>query len=227
MTTITEPARGSVVRSRSHPAAGATAVGRGVRVQLVITGAVVAAVLLGYTQLALPRRHLLSDYVHVVGGLEPFVAGLLALAAACFALASLVMLTRPVVPRLLRVAGGALVLTAAFPTDATRLSAVSLSGQIHRYAALVVFVALPVAGWLLARRRQGAAHRVVRILAGVAAVALVGTLLVHPLSPVAHLLGTDVWEAVLERALAGTEIVLVAAMALAPVPTTLTSASRG
>ena len=45
--------------------------------------------LLGYTVLVLPNRLMLSEYVHVPGGLVPFVGGLLALAVAAAAAARL------------------------------------------------------------------------------------------------------------------------------------------
>lgn len=41
-----------------------------------------------------------------------------------------------------------LALATAFPTDPPGAAAISLSGQIHRYAAAAMFVAVPVAGWL-------------------------------------------------------------------------------
>ncbi|MFC7593392.1 DUF998 domain-containing protein [Nonomuraea antimicrobica] len=58
----------------------------------------------------------------------------------------------------------------AFPTDRPGVP-LSLSGGIHRYAAFAAFLAMPVAGLLLARARIRYA-RAVRVLSGVAVGAL-------------------------------------------------------
>ena len=177
-----------------------------------------AAALLVYTVLALPNRLMLSDYVHVPGGLEPFVGGLLALALATFVVARLAADHDRAAAAVLRVCAGAAVLTAAFPTDATRDEVVSLAGQIHRYAAFAVFVGLPIAAWLLLRHSATRAASVVRALVALSATAVVLTLLMHPSSPVQHLLVRPGWEGGAERLLAGVDVALVAVLALVTGP---------
>ena len=179
----------------------------------VVLGSASAAALLTYMVAALPDRLLLSEYVHVPGGLVPFVGGLLALALAVFAAARLVQVRDAAAAAVLRVSGAAAVLAAAFPTDATRLALPSLSAQVHRYAALVVFVGLPLAGWLLARTAVGGSARLVRGLAALSAVAVVATLLLHPSSPVVPLLGHPGWEGIAQRAMAAADVALVGALA--------------
>lgn len=181
---------------------------------MAVAGSLCAAMLLGYTVIALPNRLMLSDYVHVRGGLEPFVGGLLALAVATAAVARLVAAHARGAAAVLRVSAGATVVAAAFPTDAARTAVPSLSGQLHRYAALVVFVAVPLAGWLLARGAAGGAARVVRWVVVVSAAAVVATLLMHPHSPVAEVVGHPGWEGVFQRTLAATEILLLGTIAV-------------
>ncbi|WP_336206280.1 DUF998 domain-containing protein [Nonomuraea sp. LPB2021202275-12-8] len=67
--------------------------------------------------------------------------------------------------------GASMFLIGAFPTDPPGLP-LSLSGGIHRYAAFLAFLVMPLAGLLLAR--AGIRHaRIVRILSTVALGALV------------------------------------------------------
>lgn len=181
---------------------------------VALGGSLCAATLLTYMVVTLPDRLMLSDYVHVAGGLEPFVGGLLALAVAALAVSRLAAPGCRGAAVALRVSAGATVVAAAFPTDATRVPSPSLSGQIHRYAALLVFVGVPLAGWLLARGVPGAAARAVRWVVFVSAVAVAATLLMHPHSPVAEALGRPGWEGVFQRALATSDLVLLAAMAV-------------
>ncbi len=47
-----------------------------------------------------------------------------------------------------------LVVAAAFPTDPIDTETISLAGEIHRYAGATMYVALPVAGWLVFRRSR-------------------------------------------------------------------------
>ena len=178
-----------------------------------------AAALLIYTVVALPNRLMLSDYVHVRGGLEPFVGGLLALALAILVVARLAADHDRAAALVLRVCGVGAVLTAAYPTDATRAAVVSLAGQIHRYSAFVVFVGLPIAAWLLVRHSATRATLVVRTLVALSATAVVVTLLLHPSSPVQHLIAMPGWEGGAERLLAGVDITLVAVLALVTGPT--------
>lgn len=216
MTTTTLGAtRPLALRHDSRPAVQGPPVQRAQLTQWVaLVGSLCAATLLGYVVVALPNRLMLSEYVHVPGGLVPFVGGLLALAVAAFAAARLAPPAAPAAAGVLRVAGAAAVVAAAFPTDATRLAVPSLAGQIHRYAALVVFLGLPLAGWLLVHRRPGAWSAVARVLTGTATVAVVATLLLHPTSPVAAVVGHTGWEGVAQRLMAVSDVVLVAVMAL-------------
>ncbi|MFI6818616.1 DUF998 domain-containing protein [Nonomuraea sp. NPDC050328] len=71
--------------------------------------------------------------------------------------------------------GVSMFLIGAFPTDRPGVP-LSLSGGIHRYAAFVAFLVMPVAGFLLARARIRYA-RAVRLLSTVALVALVAVVL--------------------------------------------------
>lgn len=180
-----------------------------------------AAALLVYTVIALPTRLMLSDYVHEPGGLEPFVAGLLALALAIFVVARLAADHDRAAAAVLRVCGVAAVLTAAYPTDPTREAVVSLAGQIHRWSAFVLFAGLPVAAWLLVRHSATRATRAVRVLVALSASAVVLTLLLHPSSPVQHVLSMPGWEGAAERLAAAVDIALVAVLALVtgPAPT--------
>jgi hypothetical protein len=177
-----------------------------------------AGALLVYTVVALPTRLMLSDYVHVPGGLEPFVGGLLALALAILAVARLAAAHDRAAAVVLRVCGVAAVLTAAYPTDPTRAAVVTLSGQIHRYAAFVLFAGLPVAAWLLVRHSATRATLVVRTLVALSASTVVLTLLLHPSSPVQHLISMPGWEGGAERLAAAVEIALVAVLALVTGP---------
>ncbi|MGC4786536.1 DUF998 domain-containing protein [Micromonospora sp. DT178] len=59
---------------------------------------------------------------------------------------------------------GGLLLAAVVPTNEPGLP-MDTAAYVHRYASVVAFLALPVAGWLLARRLPEAAGRRVRALA--------------------------------------------------------------
>ena len=210
-TTLTRPVR---VPSRAVPSPPSS---RELHLSQLIglVGSLTAATLLAYVVLALPNRLMLSDYVHVPGGLEPFVGGLLALAVAILAVARVAATAGAPAAAVLRVCAAAAVLTAAFPTDAARVAVMSLSGQIHRWAAFVVFVGLPFAGWLLVRGSTTRPARVVRWLAGVSAAATAMTLLLHPISPVADVIAQPGWEGGFERMLAATDVLIVGAIAAA------------
>ena len=57
---------------------------------------------------------------------------------------------------LVAVWAGCILLVGAFPTDPPG-EPLSASGAIHRYAAFLAFLTLPVAGLLVARRTRGRA----------------------------------------------------------------------
>jgi hypothetical protein len=79
-------------------------------------------------------------------------------------------------------------LIGAFPTDRPGVP-LSLSGGIHRYAAFAAFLAMPVAGILLARTRPCYA-RAVRVLSAVA----LGALLLVVIPYVVRMLGVPLGE---------------------------------
>lgn len=185
---------------------------------VAVVGTLCAAMLLGYAVLVLPNRLMLSEYVHVPGGLVPFVGGLLALAVAAAAVARLVSPLGGPAALVLRVGASAAVVAAAFPTDQSRGAVLSLSAQIHRYAALVVFVSLPLAGWLVVRGSTGLPWRLVRGVACVSSVVVAATLLLHPGSPVARVVGHPGWEGGVQRLLAATDLALLALTALVTGP---------
>ncbi|NUW46754.1 DUF998 domain-containing protein [Nonomuraea rhodomycinica] len=205
-----------------------------------VTCAVAAAGALAYAEVTLPAQPLLSDYALVPGGTIPVLGGMLALAGACVLLAYGLAARAPsrsAATRVLLVAAaGGLMLGAVFPTDPSAAEISSMAGEIHRWASAVVFTALPVAGWVLARdasaprraHRSGSAlgdagprlsvaprWNVVRAVSVTSALALAAFLAAHPASFLSPLIGGDAYYGLLERALALSEISLVALMALA------------
>ncbi|MCC5580835.1 DUF998 domain-containing protein [Microtetraspora sp. AC03309] len=97
-----------------------------------------------------PLQDMISDYVFTPHGwLLPASLSLLALGAAAHA----VRLARLDHRAALLVGGwaGCMLLVAGFPTDRPGAS-LSMSGEIHRCAAFVAFVCMPLAGLLVARR---------------------------------------------------------------------------
>ena len=183
-----------------------------------VTGALVAVAALGYAQLTLPAQPLISDYVLISGGPAPVLIGMLALAGACLSLGYALAATEPgrsAATRVLLLAATAgLMLSAVFPTDTSELK--SLSGEIHRWAAAVVFTALPVAGWALARGRTALPRwNAVRALSVTAALTLAVYLAAHPASFVSSWIDGAAYYGLLERALVLADIALVVAMSVA------------
>jgi hypothetical protein len=181
-------------------------------------GALVALLAFAYAELVLPARPLVSDYALVPGGLLPVVIGMLALAAACLSLAYGLAAGEPgrtaATRVLLLAAAGGLMLSAMFPTDASVIK--SLSGEIHRWAAAVVFTTLPVAGWSLARGRARLPRwNAVKALSVTSVLALGVYLAAHPASFTSPWIGGESYYGLLERALVLAEIGLIAAMTLA------------
>ncbi|MEV0199863.1 DUF998 domain-containing protein [Nonomuraea sp. NPDC050691] len=194
-----------------------------------VAGAAAAAGALVHTEVTLPAQPLLSDYALVPGGTIPVLGGMLALAGACVFLAYGLAARAPsrsAAARVLLVAAsGGLMLGAVFPTDPSAAEISSMAGEIHRWASAVVFTALPVAGWVLARdasapRRHPQSSgsprwNAVRALSVTSALVLAAFLAAHPASFLSPLIGGDAYYGLLERALALSEISLVALMALA------------
>jgi hypothetical protein len=197
-----------LAQSGSGPMAGAVA------------GALVAVAAFGYAQFMLPEQPLLSDYALVSGGLPPVLIGMLALAAACLTLAYGLTAREPrraAAPRVLLLAAAAgLMLSAIFPTDGPGSAIDTMAGEIHRWAAAVVFTALPVAGWSLARGRQVLPRwNAVKALTLTSVVTLAVYLAAHPASFTSAWIDGAAYYGLLERALVLAEIALVVAMAAA------------
>ncbi|GAA3715434.1 hypothetical protein GCM10022224_096320 [Nonomuraea antimicrobica] len=185
-----------------------------------IAGTLVSAGALAYAQVALPSQILLSDYALVSGGLAPVVVGMLALAGACLCLAYGLAATDPArtaATRVLLLAGAAgLTMSVIFPTDPGTSQVGSVSGEIHRWSAAVVFTSLPVAGWTLARGRRPAPRwNAVRAMSVSSAVALAVYLASHPATLTSPLINGGAYYGLLERAVVLAEMGLLIAMALA------------
>ncbi|MFI6919395.1 DUF998 domain-containing protein [Nonomuraea spiralis] len=188
-----------------------------------VAGAVTAVAALGYAQAALPAQPLISDYALVPGGMLPVLVGTLALAAACLSLAYGLAAREPArtaATRVLLLAGAAgLMLSAIFPTDPGMSDVSTLTGEIHRWSAAVVFTALPVAGWTLTRGRAAAPRwSAVKALSVTSGLTLAAYLAAHPAALTSSLIDGETYYGLLERGVVLAEIVLVVAMALASVP---------
>ncbi|WP_052423931.1 DUF998 domain-containing protein [Nonomuraea candida] len=187
-----------------------------------VIGTLVSACALAYADLALPTQVLLSDYALVSGGLVPVLVGMLALAGACLCLAYGLAATEPArtaAARVLLLAGAAgLMMSAVFPTDPGTSQIGTLSGEIHRWSAALVFTSLPVAGWVLARgRRATPGWNAVRAMSMASAVALAVYLAAHPASFTSPLINGAGYYGLLERAVVVGEMALLVAMALVAV----------
>ncbi|MGI5269774.1 DUF998 domain-containing protein [Nonomuraea sp. CA-218870] len=196
-----------------------------------VTATLTSACALGYAELALPAQPLLSHYALVPGGMAPTLLGMLALAAGCLSLAYGLVASDPrgtAASRVLLLAAAAgLMLSGIFPTDPATAELKSLTGEVHRWSAAVVFTTLPVAGWALARGRAGAVRwSAVRALAVAAALMLAAYLAAHPASVTSVWIGGEGYYGLLERAVVVADMALLAVMAVAtprpaaaPVPT--------
>ncbi|MFI6710841.1 DUF998 domain-containing protein [Nonomuraea sp. NPDC050478] len=143
-------------------ASGFTAIGTG-------TGTMVAL----HAEAGLDPMHtVISEYAfQAAGWLLPLSLTLFAAGAALIAEALRRSGADRWVVALLAVWGASMFLVGAFPTDAPGLP-LSFSGAVHRYAAFVAFLVMPLAGLLLARARIRYAGWV-RVLSMVALGALV------------------------------------------------------
>jgi hypothetical protein len=165
-----------------------------VGVFLGVVGLVFAALLMGGLNVVAydrmnPMNTTMSDYVFVPGAGWMFPAALLAMcvagAGAAVGLAARGLL-RGLLPKLsLGLALVGLLLAAVFPTDLGDVS-LSLSAQIHRYAAGVVFFCVPITAALVARRTER--RRALYVGATIASVLLVLFLTCH-LGPMPDALG--------------------------------------
>lgn len=141
---------------------GFTAIGTGTGAMLVL-----------HTEAGLDPAHtVISEYAfQAAGWLLPLSLTLFAFGAALIAEALRRSGADRRVVALLAVWGMCMVLVGAFPTDPPGVP-LSVSAGIHRYAAFVAFLVMPLAGLLLAR--TGIRHaRLVRVLSLVALGALV------------------------------------------------------
>ena len=162
--------------TRKAPAAAPSSAG------LVLGFSLVPIVLLHLVTIGTmnPVRDVISDYVFANGGAVLLAGASLSLAAASLLVRHALLAKR--LPKqspesvLLALWAAGLVVATLFPTDATRFET-SFSGAVHRYAGATMFVCLPLAGWLLARRHRDAlALRWLSVAAGLASL---GFLLAH------------------------------------------------
>ncbi|MBG0828621.1 DUF998 domain-containing protein [Planomonospora sp. ID67723] len=177
-------------------------------------GAVLALLAMAWVHLAAggavdPMTGLISDYALLDDTAWALVGGTLALAAGCLWTAYGLARTDPAgsaAARVLLVASAlGLLLTASFPTDAAP-GVVSITGEIHRWSAAVVFTALPCAGRLLGRRSGDAVLSAVSVLS---VLLLAAFLAAHPGSLTADLIDGPAYYGLVERLLMLSEIVLV------------------
>ncbi|WP_214369428.1 DUF998 domain-containing protein [Pseudonocardia sp. H11422] len=141
------------------------AVGTGDALVSVVLGCVIVAVApMGFLHVAgstavHPLSATISDYAGVPGGYALLGISAVALAVAGCVLAvglSRAGLPRPALPAaLLGTWSAAMLLVAVFPTNAPGTPP-DLAAAVHRYAGGWVFAALPLAGWLVARRAREA-----------------------------------------------------------------------
>lgn len=171
--------------------------------------------------------------LHVVTGLDPvhtviseyaFEADgwLLPLSLTLFSVAATIigaMLARRgedrAVALLVGIWGLCMLLIGAFPTDEPGVP-LSMSGGIHRYAAFVAFLAMPIAGLLLARRYATSPYaRPVRLLS----LAALGVLVLVVLPYVVRMFGVDLTNddipaGVVQRLVVGFEVAVLAMLGL-------------
>jgi hypothetical protein len=170
--------------SRSLPARGAASTAprpAPIGVFLGVAGLVFAALLMaGLNAVAFetmsPLNTTMSDYVFMPGAGWMFPAALLAMCAAGMGVGVGLAargLLHGVLPKLsLGLAMLGLLLAAAFPTDLGE--SLTLSAQIHRYAAGVVFFCVPITAVLVARRvaRAGSLYTGAAVATGLLALFL-------------------------------------------------------
>ncbi|GAA4077781.1 DUF998 domain-containing protein [Nonomuraea soli] len=157
-----------------------------------------------------PVHSVISEYAfQSIGWLLPLSLTLFAVGSALIAGA----LARAGADRrvvLLMVAWGvSMFLIGAFPTDRPGVP-LSLSGGIHRYAAFVAFLVMPVAGLLLARARTRYAGAL-RALSGVALAALLAVVVPYVIRMFGiDLTNDDIPAGVTQRVVVVTEVAVLA-----------------
>lgn len=190
---------------------------------IAVTASIVAVLSLGYLHLVPsgvdPMRDPVSSYVRVGGGWQ-FTLGVLAMAAACYVLAS-AALPGPRTAMLrgvLAIAGASFQTAAVFPTDAGD-SVVTISAEIHRWAAGIGMGAIPVAGLLFLSALRGAGRPkaagwlalTVAVSALLLAVTATGTFL-------PDFMHSGDWRGLPQRVLLFAELTVVLVLALAAAP---------
>jgi hypothetical protein len=124
--------------------------------------------------------------------------------------------------------GTCMLLIGAFPTDKPGVP-LSMSGGIHRYAAFVAFLVMPVAGLAIARRigrDRGAAA--MRVLSGVALACLVAVVVPYVLRMLGMDVGNDDIPAGLtQRLVVVTEVGVLILFGSALLRSTITMRTRG
>ncbi|MDH2429108.1 DUF998 domain-containing protein [Sphaerisporangium sp. TRM90804] len=162
-----------------------------------------------------PLRDMISEYAYNPHG------WLLAVSLGLFAAGSALLAgelarrgVRPSTVVLVGVWSCCMVMIAAFPTDRPGMS-LSMSGGIHRYAALAAFLCMPLAGWAVAARGGGGRTRLLRALSLAA-----GGFLLLVVTPYAvRMLGLDpgaIPAGLTQRLVVVTEVIILALMALPP-----------
>jgi len=180
-----------------------------------------AMLCMGYLHLAPSHVDALSQpvssYISVGGGWL-FTIGVVAMAAACLAVASVRMpLRRAGLMRAVFVIGGLAFLTAAiFPTDVGDVP-MTMSAEIHRWAAGVGMGAIPVGALLLAtgpgRRTDATEARVARRIVPLIVVSAVLLTITATGTFLPDFVHSGEWRGVPQRALLFTEIILVLVIA--------------
>jgi hypothetical protein len=129
-----------------------------------VTGAVVLFAVLQVAALGRldPVRTTISDLIFAPGGRWLFpVAGLLMAAGSAAVAVLLTAGRRRGAAALVTLWCAGLLLVTAFPTDPPGAPGTSVPALLHRYAGLVMYLALPLAGWFASTTQRGPAARYV------------------------------------------------------------------
>jgi hypothetical protein len=167
-----------------------------------------------------------SDYALSGEGRAAIMAGTLMLAMGClwsvYGMAQTDPARTAATRVLLTAASLGLVLTAIFPADPVPGFA-STGGELHRWAAALVFTGIPCAAWMLARDRPAHPRWILlKATAVISILVLAAFLAAHPSSPTSDLIGGAAYHGLLQRLLLLSDIALLLMTALA-VPLTVTA----
>lgn len=151
MTTLSPTARPALGAPRTVPRLASRLILGGLALLGVLQASAMAAVD--------PVRDTISNLVHAPGGALMFaLSSMLTLAGAAVLLREVARRGSRVGVALLVVWVLALAAATVFPTDPFGIDEISLSSEIHRWAAAVMFTATPLLGWVVAHRLR-AEHR--------------------------------------------------------------------